>query len=64
VLNAAKTVCFLAAGKEKAPILRDILRKRGGYPAQNVQPRRGHLIWMVDRAIRSQNLIASPGTSR
>lgn len=32
LLNAARTVAFLAAGKEKAPIVKTILRDGGGNP--------------------------------
>ncbi len=48
-INAAKVICFLAAGKEKAPVLRDILKRRKNYPAQHVSPKSGELFWMVDR---------------
>lgn len=53
LLNKASEVLFLTAGNDKAEMLRNILRGDPSgqtYPAQNVRPHDGGLIWMVDEA--------------
>lgn len=53
VLNAAREVQFLAAGAEKADIVRDILHAPHNpteLPAQIVAPTDGRLVWLLDRA--------------
>lgn len=53
VLNAAREVQFLAAGAEKAAIVRTILRgprNPDEYPAQIVAPADGALVWLLDEA--------------
>jgi 6-phosphogluconolactonase len=53
LLNKASEVLFLTAGNDKAEMLRNILRGDPSgqtYPAQNVRPQNGRLIWMVDEA--------------
>jgi 6-phosphogluconolactonase len=53
VLNAAREVQFLAAGKDKAAIVRDILhapRNPTELPAQIVAPTEGRLVWLLDTA--------------
>lgn len=53
LLNEASEVLFLTAGNDKAEMLRNILRGDPSgqtYPAQNVRPHDGVLIWMVDEA--------------
>jgi 6-phosphogluconolactonase len=51
VLNAARNVIFMAAGKEKAEILNKVLNQPdAGFPAQKVQPTPGRLQWFVDKA--------------
>jgi 6-phosphogluconolactonase len=57
VLNAARSVVFLATGREKADAVRRVLK--GGrdpwrFPAQGVQPDPGALIFLVDRLAASQ----------
>jgi 6-phosphogluconolactonase len=56
VLNNAATVMFLAGGKEKAEILREVLRRvqrpvkgESHFPAALIQPTNGRLIWIVDQ---------------
>ena len=52
-LNAAREVQFLAAGAEKADIVRSILRgpkNPNELPAQVVAPEDGRLIWLLDEA--------------
>lgn len=49
VINAARRIIFMVAGKEKASILREIFEGSGGdLAAQRVAPRRGQLIWLLD----------------
>jgi 6-phosphogluconolactonase len=52
VLDAARRVVFLVAGKEKAVILREVLlgHPEPPLPAQMVQPRDGERIFLVDQA--------------
>lgn len=53
VLNAAREVQFLAAGGEKAAIVRDILHAPHNpdeLPAQVVAPTDGRLVWLLDNA--------------
>jgi len=51
VINNAEAVVFLAAGKSKAPVVRDIFRKNPGfenYPASHILPAYGSLDWFLD----------------
>jgi 6-phosphogluconolactonase len=53
VFEAAERVLFLAAGGEKAPIVRAATVKRpvaSTPPAGRVRPRGGVLSWLIDRA--------------
>lgn len=51
VLNAAASVIFLVAGKDKAAILREVLENpTANLPSQKVLPSNGSLIWMLDEA--------------
>jgi 6-phosphogluconolactonase len=53
VLNAAREVQFLAAGKDKAAIVRDILHAPHNpteLPAQIAAPTDGRLVWLLDAA--------------
>jgi len=46
-INAARRICFLVAGADKATVLRDVLEgPRGKYPAQLI----GDATWMIDAA--------------
>lgn len=51
VLLAAEKILFLASGRAKAAIVRELLEqgKPERYPAGLVKPERGTLVWMVDR---------------
>src|ERR1700736_3218371 len=54
VLNEAACVIFLASGADKAPIFHEVLENRNAHlPSQKVQPTRGKLLWLVDRAAAS-----------
>ncbi len=53
VLNAARTVCLLVAGADKADMLYEVLvanRNSTAYPIQRVQPLDGTKVWLLDRA--------------
>ncbi len=53
VLNAAREVQFLVAGKEKAAIVREILHEPYApqrLPAQIIAPTAGKLLWLLDQA--------------
>ncbi|OGG00782.1 MAG: 6-phosphogluconolactonase [Candidatus Glassbacteria bacterium RIFCSPLOWO2_12_FULL_58_11] len=56
VINAAAYVLFLAAGREKSPIVKAILetpeKARSLYPAALVEPSAGELFWFLDRQAR------------
>lgn len=52
VLNNARYVMFLAAGKDKAPALASVFDPKTDpeqFPAKLVQPVEGKLVWLVDR---------------
>ena len=52
VINAAKRVSFIASGKEKARVIRDIFFKEERhleYPAFYVNPASGNLEWYLDQ---------------
>ena len=50
VLNHAAEVVFLVSGASKAQILSEVLRPGARkFPAQNVQPENGRLLWLVDQ---------------
>jgi 6-phosphogluconolactonase len=52
VINAARTIVFLVAGKKKAGILAKVFQEREienpHLPAAMVRPTNGSLIWLVD----------------
>ncbi len=50
LLSAARNVIFLAAGKEKANILRAVLQRSGNLPASRVIPVDGSLLFLADQA--------------
>ncbi len=52
VINAAKRVSFMATGKEKSTIIKQIIMKQGNYldyPAFYVNPGSDHLEWFLDQ---------------
>lgn len=56
LINAARLVIFLAAGEEKADVLRRILEPKGparNLPAQLVRPIDGEVLWLLDGAAAS-----------
>lgn len=49
IINNAKKITFLVTGKEKAAIIREILKdKSSNYPAARVKPGSGILQWYLD----------------
>ncbi len=53
LIDAARTVAFLASGGDKTAPLREVLEGKGPgeqFPAKLVNPSPGKLIWFVDRA--------------
>lgn len=56
VINNARNVMFLAAGENKAEVLREVIKgelKAAELPSQGVRPTSGELNWFVDRAAAS-----------
>ena len=54
VVNRAKVVVFMVAGRQKAERLKQVLGKPdSGLPAARVMPREGRLVWLVDREAAS-----------
>ncbi len=55
VINAARNVVFVVAGKEKAPALRQVMRGGGTpVPAERVHPTTGRLIWFAEEAAAAE----------
>ena len=53
VVNAAACVAFLITGENKADILQKVRAKTSQpdlYPAQQIKPIRGRLVWFLDKA--------------
>ena len=53
VLNAARTVLLLVAGKDKTEMIQQVLGPKPidpPYPVMRVQPAHGEKIWFLDRA--------------
>lgn len=63
VLNHAAQVVFLVSGAGKAQILSQVLRPGAKeFPAQNVQPENGRLLWLIDHDAGSLLRLAAPPT--
>ncbi len=57
VLNNAGVVIFLVSGEDKAETLREVLEEQKQadlLPSQLIEPTRGKLLWLVDRAAASK----------
>ncbi|MBI5747322.1 MAG: 6-phosphogluconolactonase [Nitrospirae bacterium] len=53
VFNCSAQVIFMAAGKEKAPVMKDLFmveRRSNRYPFQEIRPHEGELIFFLDQA--------------
>jgi len=54
VINAAGTVMFLAAGAEKAKVVKAVLGEPSStLPAAMARPTEGRLVWLLDRGAAS-----------
>ncbi|MEJ5252907.1 MAG: 6-phosphogluconolactonase [Armatimonadota bacterium] len=53
VLNSAKRVYFLVAGKDKAQMVRKVLWENAPLPAGMVKPEAGEVVWWLDREAAS-----------
>ena len=55
VINNSRNIIFLASGKGKAAVLKDVLTgPEGKYPSQKVSADNGKLYWYVDKDIASE----------
>ena len=54
LINNGASVLFLVSGAEKAEIVKEVLQGPKRYPAQEVKPAGGELIWMLDREAASK----------
>jgi 6-phosphogluconolactonase len=62
LINQARNIAFLVSGKAKANILEKVLNgsfQPDNYPAQLIQPVRGHLFWFADKDACSELSIYS-----
>lgn len=52
VLNSASEAMFMASGADKAEMVQQVLEGKNvaSYPAQQVTPRNGKLLWLLDEA--------------
>ena len=48
LLNNGASVMFLVSGKEKTQIVKEVLEGAKKYPAQEVSPTNGELLWLLD----------------
>jgi 6-phosphogluconolactonase len=56
VFNNARQVIFLAAGEDKASVVREVLRGSAPadhYPAKLIQPSAGRVLWLLDEGAGS-----------
>jgi len=58
VINHASVILFLVTGGNKAPVVRRVIEGRAdgadSYPAAQVRPETGRLLWYLDRAAASE----------
>ena len=54
LVNSGASVVFLVSGAEKAEIVRAILQTTERYPAKEVRPTNGELLWLLDRDAASK----------
>ena len=54
LINNASSIVFLVSGVEKAEIVREVLQGPKRYPAQEVRPTKGELVWLLDREAASK----------
>lgn len=54
LINAARTIIFLAQGAEKAGRVQQVLARDADLPASGVRPLDGDLIWLLDNEAAAQ----------
>lgn len=55
VINNSRNIIFLANGKSKAGVLKEVLTgPEGKYPSQNVKAESGKMYWYLDKEIASE----------
>lgn len=54
LINNASFIVFFVTGAEKAEIVKEVLQGPKRYPAQEVKPTKGELMWLLDRAAASK----------
>jgi 6-phosphogluconolactonase len=57
LINRGRTILFLVAGEDKAPVLREVLEGAADperLPAQLVRPTTGRLVWLIDQSAASR----------
>jgi 6-phosphogluconolactonase len=59
VINSARNVIFVVAGKSKAGAVQRVLFKKDPLPARLVQPYSGHLLWLLDKEAQDNRSISS-----
>lgn len=52
LLNNGASVVFLVSGAEKAEIVKEVIEGPKRYPAQEIRPTHGQLLWMLDKNAR------------
>jgi 6-phosphogluconolactonase len=65
-INNARNVTFVAAGEDKADVLKAVLEgpyRPETYPSQLIRPRNGTLLWMVDERAASRLTEQQQGAS-
>ncbi len=60
VINNAKRVIFVASGRSKGKIVKEVLEGKAELPAALVKPHQGELIFMLDREAASQIELKDP----
>jgi 6-phosphogluconolactonase len=53
VINNSDTVTFIVTGKAKSGTVERIFRKDNGFPASDVVPYHGKVIWLLDKEAAS-----------
>jgi 6-phosphogluconolactonase len=54
LINNAASIVFLVSGAEKAEIVKEVLQGPKRYPAQEIRPVNGELVWLLDREAASK----------
>jgi 6-phosphogluconolactonase len=54
LINNAASIVFLVSGVEKAEIVKEVIQGTKRYPAQEIRPTNGELVWLLDREAASK----------